>query len=417
MALEDASTTKKGIVQLSSATNSTSETLAATPNAIKAVMDEVGKKAAMHSPAFSGTPTTPTPPDDADGAEIANVAFVRKLIAGLVGSSPAALDTLNELAVALGNDPHFATTVTNALSGKQPLSDILTAISKLTVQADKLLYFNTGGNITLSPLSVKARSLLAQLTSEDMRQVLEISDSVKLQRNIYDRTAGMGALPGAFGFGALTSEIKYFSAGDGQSELITWCMQTPPGRYLVEQRSNPDFNPIIPGITFTGVLEIKISDKVYSHEEHQGKVKLLIFYGKYGDIYRTVLYADRTTPYLSPWSSGYINRRGLASLLGNDSLQPEVGNILLAAYYGTSDSDMARTLQRGKVYPGSRLSHVEFSAWVATGAGIKESTPTCHVSGMSFSSYLPGSYMALSGSGGATRDNGSSLIGLFVRVW
>lgn len=44
MALEDASTTKKGIVQLSSATNSTSESLAATPKAVKVVMDEAQSK-------------------------------------------------------------------------------------------------------------------------------------------------------------------------------------------------------------------------------------------------------------------------------------------------------------------------------------------------------------------------------------
>ncbi|AEE56057.1 conserved hypothetical protein [Escherichia coli UMNK88] len=44
MALEDASTTKKGIVQLSSATNSTSETLAATPKAVKTVKDSSVQK-------------------------------------------------------------------------------------------------------------------------------------------------------------------------------------------------------------------------------------------------------------------------------------------------------------------------------------------------------------------------------------
>ncbi|BEC33281.1 hypothetical protein VEE73_31320 [Escherichia coli] len=44
MALEDASTTKKGIVQLSSATNSTSETLAATPKAVKAAYDNAEKR-------------------------------------------------------------------------------------------------------------------------------------------------------------------------------------------------------------------------------------------------------------------------------------------------------------------------------------------------------------------------------------
>lgn len=60
-------------------------------------------------------------------------------LAALVGSSPAALDTLNELAAALGNDPNFATTMTNALAGKQPLDSTLTALSGKTV-ADILQY-------------------------------------------------------------------------------------------------------------------------------------------------------------------------------------------------------------------------------------------------------------------------------------
>ncbi|ENA0339409.1 hypothetical protein ABFJ22_004052, partial [Escherichia coli O12:H48] len=237
-----------------------------------------------------------------------------------------------------------------------------------------------------------------------------------LQSNIYDRTEGRGALPGALGFGALTSAIKYFSASDGQSELVTWCMQTPPGRYLVEQRTHPDFNPIIPDIGFTGVLEIKISDRVYSQAEHQGKRKLLTFYEQYGDVYRTVLDADPVSPSLRPWDSGYINRSGIASLLGSDSQAPEVGNIILAAYYGTSDSDMTRTLQRGKIYPGSRLGHVEFSGGVATGAGVKGITPTCYVSGQSYSLSLPGAYRALSGSGSVLMGDNNTIVGLFVRV-
>ncbi|HFI6327602.1 TPA: tail fiber protein [Escherichia coli] len=48
MALEDASTTKKGIVQLSSATNSTSETLAATPKAVKAANDNANSRLAKN---------------------------------------------------------------------------------------------------------------------------------------------------------------------------------------------------------------------------------------------------------------------------------------------------------------------------------------------------------------------------------
>ncbi|TKZ85745.1 shikimate transporter [Salmonella enterica subsp. enterica serovar Agona] len=133
ISLEDASLTKKGIVKLSSATDSDSEALAATPKAVHAVMDEVQTKAPLDSPVFTGTPTTPTPPDDAKGLQTANAEFVRKLIAALVGSVPESLDTLQELADALGNDPSFATTVLNKLAGKQPLDDTLTALSGKSV--------------------------------------------------------------------------------------------------------------------------------------------------------------------------------------------------------------------------------------------------------------------------------------------
>lgn len=134
ISLEDASLTKKGIVKLSSATDSDSEALAATPKAVKDVMSEAQTKAPLDSPAFTGTPTTPTPPDNAKGSEMANVEFVRKLIAALVGSVPESLDTLQELADALGNDPNFATTVLNKLAGKQPLDDTLTALSGKSVE-------------------------------------------------------------------------------------------------------------------------------------------------------------------------------------------------------------------------------------------------------------------------------------------
>ncbi|EBP9559686.1 shikimate transporter [Salmonella enterica subsp. enterica] len=129
ISLEDASLTKKGIVKLSSATDSDSEALAATPKAIKAVMSETQTKAPLDSPALTGTPTAPTPETTAAGIEIATAAFVAAKVAQLVGSAPEALDTLKELADALGNDPNFATTVLNKLAGKQPLDETLTALS------------------------------------------------------------------------------------------------------------------------------------------------------------------------------------------------------------------------------------------------------------------------------------------------
>lgn len=115
---ENATTSKRGLVQLSSATDSTSETLAATPKAVKTVHDLAASKAPVNSPALTGHPTAPTPVDSAVGQEIATAAFVVAKIAKLVNSSPAALDTLQELAAALGNDPNFSATVMNLIGQK-----------------------------------------------------------------------------------------------------------------------------------------------------------------------------------------------------------------------------------------------------------------------------------------------------------
>ncbi|EFM5247719.1 phage tail protein, partial [Escherichia coli] len=159
---QNATTTQKGIVQLSSATNSTSETLAATPKAVKAVMDETNKKAPLNSPALTGTPTTPTAPQGTNSTQIASTAFVMAAIAALVDSSPDALNTLNELAAALGNDPNFATTMTNALAGKQPKDATLTALAELATSADKLPYFTGVDRAALTALTSVGRAILSK---------------------------------------------------------------------------------------------------------------------------------------------------------------------------------------------------------------------------------------------------------------
>lgn len=99
------------------------------------------------SPALTGTPTAPTAAQTVNNTQIATTEFVKSAIAALVASSPAALDTLNELAAALGNDPNFATTVTNALAGKQPLDSTLTDLSGKTVNGI-LQYLGLGGIAT-----------------------------------------------------------------------------------------------------------------------------------------------------------------------------------------------------------------------------------------------------------------------------
>lgn len=103
-------------------------------------------KAPLSSPALTGTPTAPTAAQSVNNTQIATTAFVKSAIAAMVGSAPAALDTLNELAAALGNDPNFATTMLNALAGKQPLDNTLTNLSGKDV-AGLLTYLGLGETI------------------------------------------------------------------------------------------------------------------------------------------------------------------------------------------------------------------------------------------------------------------------------
>ncbi|ELP5146010.1 tail fiber protein [Escherichia coli] len=180
---QDATTAQKGIVQLSSATNSTSETLAATSKAVKAVMDETNKKAPLNSPALTGTPTTPTARQGTNNTQIASTAFVMAAIAALVDSSPDALNTLNELAAALGNDPNFATTMTNALAGKQPKDATLTALAGLATAAGKFPYFTGNDVASLATLTKVGRDILAKSTVAAVIEYLGLQETVNRAGN------------------------------------------------------------------------------------------------------------------------------------------------------------------------------------------------------------------------------------------
>ncbi|EFN8053858.1 phage tail protein [Escherichia coli] len=214
---QNATTTQKGIVQLSSATNSTSETLAATPKAVKAVMDETSKKAPLNSPALTGTPTTPTAPQGTNSTQIASTAFVMAAIAALVDSSPDALNTLNELAAALGNDPNFATTMTNALAGKQPKDATLTALAELATSADKLPYFTGADRAALTALTSVGRAILGKTSTQGVLDYLGLGDAsgyvgrlLKIQ--VFTASGTVTKTPGAKKW-----RIKCLGAGGGSS--------------------------------------------------------------------------------------------------------------------------------------------------------------------------------------------------------
>lgn len=100
------------------------------------VSSQLANYAPKASPSLTGVPTAPTAAANTNTTQIATTAFVASAVSSLVASAPAALDTLNELATALGNDPSFATTISTTvglkLSKASNLSDLADAATSRT---------------------------------------------------------------------------------------------------------------------------------------------------------------------------------------------------------------------------------------------------------------------------------------------
>jgi hypothetical protein len=80
--------------------------------------------APLASPTLTGTPTAPTATAGTNSTQIATTAFVGTAVSALIDAAPGALDTLNELAAAMGDDANFATTLTTSINSKIAKSDI-----------------------------------------------------------------------------------------------------------------------------------------------------------------------------------------------------------------------------------------------------------------------------------------------------
>lgn len=105
-----------GVIQLATSAEVTAGTdtgKAVTPATLKVELD---KKLDDTQMSIDGTMASNS--DSLIPSQKAAKTYIDTKIANLINNSPTALDTLNELAAALANDPNFATTMTNALAGK-----------------------------------------------------------------------------------------------------------------------------------------------------------------------------------------------------------------------------------------------------------------------------------------------------------
>ena len=108
--------------------------------------------------ALGGSPTTTTQSASDNSTKLATTAYVTTAIANLADSAPSTLNTLNELAAALGDDANFSTTITNQIAGKLDSAATTTLIDSSYVQARQ----TTGGSVdsaaTISLINSNANS-------------------------------------------------------------------------------------------------------------------------------------------------------------------------------------------------------------------------------------------------------------------
>jgi hypothetical protein len=120
-----------------------------------AIQTQIDTKAPLASPALTGTPTAPTATAGDSSTKIATTAFVGTEVSNLVDSAPSTLNTLNELAAALGDDANFSTTVTNSIAAKLPLAGgTMTgalAVNNISISGNTISTTDTDGNLIITP--------------------------------------------------------------------------------------------------------------------------------------------------------------------------------------------------------------------------------------------------------------------------
>ena len=216
-----ASLTVKGTVQLSSATNSTSETQAATPKAVKAAYDlAAGKAPVSHTHPWS---------------QITDVPAASLTVKGTVQLSSATNSTSETQAAT----PKAVKAVYDLANGKQPADATLTALAGLATAADKLPYFTGNDTASLTTLTNVGRNILDKASKQAVIQYLGLSDAsgyvgrwlntrVFTSSGTYTPTPGTkrirvtitGGGGGGGGCKAISNNETFFGAGGGAGGTV-----------------------------------------------------------------------------------------------------------------------------------------------------------------------------------------------------
>ncbi|EPD8064179.1 prophage tail fiber N-terminal domain-containing protein [Escherichia coli] len=206
---QDATTTQKGIVQLSSDTNSTSETLAATPKAVKAAYDlAAGKAPSSHTHPWNQITGVPTASLTAKG--ITQLSSATNSTSEVLAATPKAVKAAYDLA-----------------NGKQAADATLTALAALATAADKLPYFTGVDRAALTALTSVGRAILGKTSIQGVLDYLQLGEAAK-------RGVGTGSnqLPDMSAFGmSRNGQTAWDILPNGMIRQVGTVTLTPVGNF------------------------------------------------------------------------------------------------------------------------------------------------------------------------------------------
>tara|TARA_Y100001937_G_C7119458_1_gene331859 strand:+ start:422 stop:1378 length:957 start_codon:yes stop_codon:yes gene_type:complete len=205
--------------------------------------------ASLASPTFTGTPAAPTASTGTNTTQIATTAFVQGEVTALVDSAPSTLNTLNELAAALGDDASFSTTVTNSIATKLPLAGgtmtgaIDMGANNITTTG-KILFANMYAQLSDLPSATTYHGMFAHvhatgkgyfahggnwvpLVSEDtsgdvtLSGALTVNDTLDIEE-VYEKVTVQTSTTGTITFDTTVQGVELYTANQTANRTINF---------------------------------------------------------------------------------------------------------------------------------------------------------------------------------------------------
>jgi len=179
--------------------------------------------ASLASPTFTGTPAAPTASTGTNTTQVATTAFVQTEVTALVDSSPSALNTLNELAAALGDDASFSTTVTNSIATKLPLAGgtMTGAIAMGTAKITGLGDPSSAQDASTKTYTDTQRDTRLALSGGTVTGALVVNNTLDIEE-VYEKVTVQTSTTGTITFDTVVQAVELYTANQTANRTINF---------------------------------------------------------------------------------------------------------------------------------------------------------------------------------------------------